>query len=137
MDIFENLENLNVSEECFEEIMDMVEGIVTEKMTDWDNYVSTARKVLPERIKNGHGGRILHATRVSSMPSEKDIKDYTEKNIDVTKENGEDRIKRMKKNSRDSGRALNSPEYKNDGGEGERVARLLQPTIYSRAKESK
>jgi hypothetical protein len=30
MDIFESLENLNVSEECFEEIMDMVEGLVGE-----------------------------------------------------------------------------------------------------------
>jgi hypothetical protein len=30
MDIFESLENLNVSEECFDEIMDMVEGLVGE-----------------------------------------------------------------------------------------------------------
>ena len=28
MDIFENLENLNVSEECFDEIMDIVETLV-------------------------------------------------------------------------------------------------------------
>ena len=30
MDIFENLENLNVSEECFDEIMDMVEEFINE-----------------------------------------------------------------------------------------------------------
>lgn len=30
MNIFENLENLNVSEECFDEIMDMVEELLSE-----------------------------------------------------------------------------------------------------------
>ena len=32
MDIFESLENLNVSEECFDEIMDMVEGLLSESL---------------------------------------------------------------------------------------------------------
>ena len=134
MDIFENLENLNVSEECFNDIMDIVEELLSEKVTDWDNYVKTAEKVLPKRIKSGHGGRIRHAAEVSSQPSEKDIKDYTEKNIDVTKEHGEDRIKRMKKQFKEDAKISNSSKYKNDS-EGERVARLLQPTIYHRAKK--
>lgn len=30
MNIFENLEQLNVSEECFDEIMDMIEGFIEE-----------------------------------------------------------------------------------------------------------
>lgn len=34
MDIFENLENLNVSEECFNEIMDMVEELLNEGWAD-------------------------------------------------------------------------------------------------------
>ena len=36
MDIFESLENLNVSEECFDEIMGLVEGILSE---DLPNYI--------------------------------------------------------------------------------------------------
>ena len=32
MDIFESLENLNVSEECFDEIMDMVEQLLAEDL---------------------------------------------------------------------------------------------------------
>ena len=47
MDIFKNLENLNVSEECFNDIMDIVESIINEvslgKLTD------AARKSLPLR----------------------------------------------------------------------------------------
>ena len=31
MDIFESLENLNVSEECFDDIMDIVRGIIREE----------------------------------------------------------------------------------------------------------
>ena len=36
MDIFESLENLNVSEECFDEIMDIVEEIINEGATRKD-----------------------------------------------------------------------------------------------------
>ena len=34
MDIFENLENLNVSEECFNDIMDIVEAVLSENAVD-------------------------------------------------------------------------------------------------------
>ena len=51
MDIFESLENLNVSEECFGDILSIVKGYLNEKMTDKDNYIETARKVLPKRTK--------------------------------------------------------------------------------------
>ena len=33
MDIFESLENLNISEECFDEIMDIVEAMLKDRMT--------------------------------------------------------------------------------------------------------
>ena len=35
MDIFESLENLNVSEACFSEIMDIVEEIINEVSDKW------------------------------------------------------------------------------------------------------
>ena len=34
MDIFENLENLNVSEECFDEIMGIVEALLSEDLAE-------------------------------------------------------------------------------------------------------
>ena len=37
MDIFESLENLNVSEECFEEIMGLVEEVINEVSKDYLN----------------------------------------------------------------------------------------------------
>ena len=36
MNIFENLETLNVSEACFDEIMGMVENLVDRAYADWD-----------------------------------------------------------------------------------------------------
>ena len=47
MDIFENLENLNVSEECFNDIMNMVEEIIEER-----DFTSR-----PEAAKNSIEGR--------------------------------------------------------------------------------
>ena len=37
MDIFESLENLNVSEECFDEIMGIVEEVINEVSKDYLN----------------------------------------------------------------------------------------------------
>ena len=37
MDIFENLENLNVSEECFDDIMSIVEEVINEVSKDYLN----------------------------------------------------------------------------------------------------
>ena len=51
MNIYENLENLNISEECLNDILDIIEKYLDEKMTDNDNYIETARKVLPKRAK--------------------------------------------------------------------------------------
>lgn len=45
MDIFESLENLNVSEECFDEIMDMVEELLSEDIhSAIDTYAKTDKK---------------------------------------------------------------------------------------------
>ena len=50
MDIFESLENLNVSEECFDEIMGLVEALISE-----DRYVDTkTRKLTPEVEKSAN-----------------------------------------------------------------------------------
>lgn len=50
MDIFENLENLNVSEECFDDIMDIVEEIINE----WDKtgYSNKVDKHLDNQLDN-------------------------------------------------------------------------------------
>lgn len=130
--IFENLYE-SVSEACFEDIVSMVEELLDEKMTDWNNYVKTAERVLPKRMKEGHGGRLKHAAVVASNPSEEDIKDYTEKNIDVTGEHGGERIARYKKQYREEGAKLSKPEFKNDS-EGERITKLLHPSTYAKAK---
>ncbi len=54
MSIFESLENLNVSEECFDSILDIVEELLLE--LNESNYsaadvANRARKVLPDRKK--------------------------------------------------------------------------------------
>ena len=46
MSIFESLENLNVSEECFKDIMDIVEEMLTDK--EWKLY-KAAKKVRKTR----------------------------------------------------------------------------------------
>ena len=45
--IFENLENLPISEECFNDIMNMVEEIINE--VSLNKQREAAKKVLPER----------------------------------------------------------------------------------------
>ena len=39
MDIFESLENLNVSEGCFDEIVGIVEEIINEQPDIWWNHI--------------------------------------------------------------------------------------------------
>ena len=59
MDIFESLEQLNVSEECFNEILDMVEELLNEKKFD-DEDVEYGFKVVRKNAlanPNSTGGR--------------------------------------------------------------------------------
>ena len=70
MNIFESLENLNVSEECFEEIMEMVEALIKEadhhankenpvvKITD-KNYKVASGKSLPGPFNKNHVGQYI------------------------------------------------------------------------------
>ena len=59
MGIFEELENLNVSEECFESILDLIEGILTPKDKELksprDVYNETQEKppVVYHKFSNG------------------------------------------------------------------------------------
>ena len=54
MDIFESLENLNVSEECFNEIMGLVEELLNEDIYDVV-LKSVDDENSPLRRKNAHG----------------------------------------------------------------------------------
>jgi hypothetical protein len=60
MDIFESLENLNVSEECFDEIMGIVEDLIDvtqnnlkDAKNKYDKYVGRIRKALMFKKENG------------------------------------------------------------------------------------
>ena len=59
MNIFESLENLNVSEECFEDIVQLVEYFISEEELDMEKVYNSGRrhyatraKKLPGEIKN-------------------------------------------------------------------------------------
>ena len=73
MSIFESLENLNVSEECFDDIMDLVEEIINEVTVD---YVSrAARNSLSRRRKQSNlaSKMIDKATNFYDKEKAKDI----------------------------------------------------------------
>ena len=55
MDIFESLENLNVSEECFDEIMGLVEAIISE--STWDQIEKVHGTYGPSNYKLYQGAR--------------------------------------------------------------------------------
>ena len=48
MDIFESLENLNVSEECFNDIMDMIEELLNTAFEEYNNMGDRARSLSPD-----------------------------------------------------------------------------------------
>ena len=60
MNIFESLENLNVSEECFDDIMDIVEDLIETTQKNLknakdknDKYINRIKKVLKAKKENG------------------------------------------------------------------------------------
>lgn len=66
MDIFESLENLNVSEECFDDIMDIVEEIVSTAQNNLDNAKNKEKKYV-ERIQ-----KVVNAKKEKgALPDEK------------------------------------------------------------------
>jgi hypothetical protein len=76
MDIFESLENLNISEECFNDIMDIVEEIISER----DAFTR------PRAAKNSLEGRRKKCNDAYSKYSDllkKDEKDQDIPNTDV------------------------------------------------------
>ena len=82
MYIFENLENLNVSEECFNDIINLIGLLLNESNYSAADVANRARKVLPDRKKaytqakrNGDffevmdaEGRYKHAKALASLP---------------------------------------------------------------------
>ena len=51
MNIFENLENLNVSEECYNDIINLIETLLNESNYSAADVANRARKVLSDRKK--------------------------------------------------------------------------------------
>ena len=80
MNIFESLENLNVSEECFNDIVGLVEEYIQEKYSV-SRVKEIAASVLPKRREQNptwrNIGRALKAHSLSEMPdSKKDMREY-------------------------------------------------------------
>ena len=96
MDIFESLENLEVSEECFDEIMGMVEELlneegfldkVTDKITRSDNKVVSALRKTPI-IKNTIGKKAVQKAQDNLKASISGAKGYTNNQISYNKSRG-------------------------------------------------
>jgi hypothetical protein len=64
MDIFESLENLNVSEECFDEIMGIIEAIISE--STWDQIEKVHGTYGPSNYKLYQGA---HNNRQNELKS--------------------------------------------------------------------
>lgn len=83
MDIFENLENLNISEECFNEIMDIVEEIISERnkenkeaKKEWEKEGATNLKV-----KRTLDSETIRQLELNDPGSVKRMKEGTKKNL--------------------------------------------------------
>ena len=89
MSIFENLENLNVSEECFNSIMDIVEEIINEVSDKWkddctksavdkklhfNRKYDEARDAYYKEPSSKNGDRVLDALLLANKHSEKEEK---------------------------------------------------------------
>ena len=77
MDIFESLENLNVSEECFDDIMDIVEELLSEGTHlagVVDRYAKKRGYLVPNYIELRDKALALPGTNDSSSKKDKDGK---------------------------------------------------------------
>ena len=93
MNIFESLENLQISEACFDEIMDMVEELlneegfldkVTDKITRSDNKVVSALRKTPI-IKNTIGKRAVLKAQDNLRQNIKDAQALTNNSLSYDK----------------------------------------------------
>ena len=82
MDIFENLENLNVSEECFDEIMGIVEELLSERVTVGQLATAAANRMERERVKNDEANKKLKTEASKKNPSHELLAKYTQDLID-------------------------------------------------------
>lgn len=84
MDIFESLENLSVSEECFEDIMSIVEGLLNESLLD------TSKKLYNKYIKKDTFDTIKDAERIAdqNVADTKSVRRHVNKQY---KRNGSDK----------------------------------------------
>jgi hypothetical protein len=119
MDIFESLENLNVSEECFDDIMDLVEELTKEKVKPLWGYDLTNKTARKKGLGSDVWDRAVKTlgNHVDNMSSQE--KDRWNKGRDEvafqTKADG-DGITRSEKYNRfwdGDNRYLAKPEYQN------------------------
>ena len=115
MDIFESLENLNVSEECFGDIVSIVEAIINEVSDEWKqmhldkakditqyfrNKYDRARDKYREERSSKNGDAVLDASALFSKHQKRE-----EKLIDAIKKHNkakaEGRIKPIKKEEKE------------------------------------
>ena len=82
MDIFESLENLNVSEECFDEIMGIVEELLNEKATVGQLAMAASNRMEREKIKNEEANKNLKDEASKANPSNEKLRQYTQDAID-------------------------------------------------------
>ena len=87
MDIFESLDNLNVSEECFDNIMDMVEGIMAQAIKNRDAARAYFRSDAAEPV--AHAQHVMNKVsrmksdtfRKTSSPNRGNMTEHTPKNV--------------------------------------------------------
>ena len=87
MNIFESLENLNVSEECFDDIMDMVEGIMAQAIKNRDAARAYFRSDAAEPV--AHAEHVMDKVssmkndtfRKTSNPNRGNMTSHTPKNV--------------------------------------------------------
>lgn len=93
MNIFESLENLNVSEECFDEILNMVEELLSEDTGNWEPakyknkwsvYDKTSCVYYP--TKGGRKGAEKRCKELNTKYPEKPRIDLSYENLQVSKE---------------------------------------------------
>lgn len=67
MNIFESLENLNVSEECFDDIIGIVEELLSENLINKRDQYHISKKSVADTEKELKGSPLLHAQSLERM----------------------------------------------------------------------
>lgn len=98
MNIFESLENLPVSEECFDEIMGLVEEILSEAENKNNKPINFRREQIAKRInqlmKSGEIDKVVPTNNGSAVIGDPDlaneINGYKQEIDDINKEDEDD-----------------------------------------------